>query len=63
MPAMEKTYTYVLSPSIVYDIMRMATPRERWQIKYRAERLKRKGLVEAPIIAKVGTFHGVTFIA
>lgn len=38
------------------------TPKERWKIKYRAERLARRGVLEPPVRMTIGEYVGFSWI-
>ena len=36
-------YMFFVHPSVAADLMRIMTPKEKWKLQYRSERLRRQG--------------------
>lgn len=51
-------FLVVTHPSMMAD-MRRRDPRAEWKAKHRAERLARRGVIEAPIQGKLGVIEGI----
>jgi Spy/CpxP family protein refolding chaperone len=50
----------IMHPSMM-DALRL-TPKQRWKLRYREERMARKGQKDPVIESRVGTWQGVRFI-
>lgn len=57
--ASDECYFFIFRPDMVRDLG--LTPRERWRMEYRAERMRRKGI--APPELMLGSIEGIRFYA
>lgn len=58
----ETFYFFTIHPNVWDEIAKTATARERWKMKYRNERIKRRGGVPQKILGVIGEWRNVTVI-
>lgn len=56
-------YVVFMHPDNAADLFRSLTPKEKWKLAYRAERLKLKGMTDGwKASGAIGSWEGVRFI-
>ena len=56
-------YTVLLHPDIERDIRSLLTPKEKWKLDYRVERMRLKGMSQKVVVrGEIGSMNGYRFI-
>ena len=62
MKPMPEMYYLFLHPKQVEVLLEGMSPKEKWKMEYRMERMKKKGKFVLHNYAKIGAFNGMRFI-
>ena len=49
----------ICHPEVVDDLLRSPTPKEKWKLEHRKQRLARQGRIEPQIYGEVGSWENV----
>ena len=61
---MKEFYMFFMHPSVAADLMRIMTPKEKWKMQYRSERLRRQGMEPEKLIhGQLVRYESLRFIS